>query len=64
MGTLLNPYLNFRGTTREAMQFGRRPVKLTVLSYPRRKAAMTRARVVNPSATTAATADSANKQQK
>ena len=50
-------------STREAMQFGRRAVRLTVLSYPKRTAATTRARVVNPSAT-AVTAESTSKQQK
>lgn len=48
-------------STREAMQFGRRPVMVTVLSYPKRASAGTRARVVNPSATTATAADSAKK---
>ena len=48
-------------STREALQFGRRPVKLTVLSYPKRSTAATRGRVVNQPATTAAVADSAKK---
>ncbi len=49
-------------STREAMQFGRRAVKLTVLSFPKRLASATRARIVNPPATTtAATAESTTK---
>lgn len=52
-------------STREAMQFGRRPVKLTVLSFPaaRAKSAATRRRTV-ANATPSATADFAAKQQK
>jgi 3D (Asp-Asp-Asp) domain-containing protein len=51
-------------STREAMQFGRRPVKLTVLSYPKRSATATRARVVNPPTAPAATAEVTTKLQK
>jgi len=49
-------------STREAMQFGRRAVKLTVLSFPKRLARATRARIVNPT-TTVATADATTKQK-
>jgi len=49
-------------STREAMQFGRRAVKLTVLSFPKRLARATRARIVNPT-TTGATADATTKQK-
>jgi 3D (Asp-Asp-Asp) domain-containing protein len=43
-------------STREALQFGRRPVKLTVLSFPKRNSTTTtRARVINQPAASAAT---------
>lgn len=42
-------------STREALQFGRRNVKLTVLSVPAKRAKATRARMVTAPAVTAAT---------
>ena len=48
-------------STREAMQFGRRPVKLTVLSFPKRLVSATRVRTVNPPATTTATGEATTK---
>ena len=48
-------------STREALQFGRRPVKLTVLSFPKRLVSATRARIVNPPATPTTTAESTTK---
>ena len=48
-------------STREAMHFGRRAVKLTILSYPKRLTSATRGRVVNQPATAAVAADSAKK---
>jgi hypothetical protein len=52
-------------SSREAMQFGRRPVKVTVLSFPaaRAKSIATRRRAV-ANATPAVAADSAAKQEK
>jgi len=46
-------------TTREALQFGRRPVKLTVLSLPQRtaKRGVTRPRLAKPAETTTVTTE-------